>query len=112
MPKVLQVDFTFNEIKSLTTVEDFAQRSLEIVHLDIAHNPLLNTATWKTNGWSVAAILPYLEVLNGAEVTMEHHVLANKKHGKIDDQRRLALRIFDDAFMSCAVRSFTTLVCV
>ena len=48
--------------------------------------------------------MPYLEVLNGATISMEHHVLANKKHGSEDDQHRLALRMFDDAFMACAVR--------
>ena len=58
----------------------------------------------QSNGWSLAAILPYLEVLNGASVTMEHHVLANKKHGSVDDQRRLALRLYDEAFMAAAVR--------
>ncbi len=34
---------------------------------------------------------------------MEQHVLANRRYGTVDDQRRLALRIYDDAFMACAV---------
>jgi Leucine rich repeat len=36
---------------------------------------------------------------------MEQHILANRKHGNVDDQRRLALRIYDEAFMKCAVAS-------
>jgi hypothetical protein len=63
----------------------------------------------QAEGWRLAAILPYLDVLNGADITMEHRVLANRKFGDVNDQRRLALRIFDDAFMASAVRECGTL---
>ena len=59
----------------------------------------------QANGWIVAAVLTYLEVLNGSDVTLEQHILANRKHGDVDDQRRLALRIFDEAFVAAAVRA-------
>jgi hypothetical protein len=58
----------------------------------------------QASGWLIAAILPYLAVMNGASISMEYHVLANRKHGSEADQRRLALRIFDDAFTASAVR--------
>jgi hypothetical protein len=47
LPKLLQCDLSSNNIRSLTTVEDFARRSLELLHLDIAHNPLLLSTAWK-----------------------------------------------------------------
>ena len=53
-------------------------------------------------GWKLVAILTHLDSLNGAALTMEQHILANRKHGNVDDQRRLALRIYDEAFMKCA----------
>jgi hypothetical protein len=53
----------------------------------------------------LVAILTHLDSLNGAALTMEQHILANRKHGNVDDQRRLALRIYDEAFMKCAVAS-------
>ena len=51
MPTLLQCDFSFNDIHSLGTVEEFARRSLELTHLDIASNPLLMSAEWKVRAW-------------------------------------------------------------
>lgn len=53
----------------------------------------------------MVAILTHLDSLNGAALTLEQHILANRKHGNVDDQRRLALRIYDEAFIKCAVAS-------
>ena len=51
VPTLLQCDFSFNDIHSLGTVEEFARRSLELTHLDIASNPLLMSAEWKVRAW-------------------------------------------------------------
>ena len=58
----------------------------------------------QANGWTLAAILPHLEHLNGAAITLDQHTLACKKHGDGEDRQRLAMRIFDEAFVVQAVR--------